>query len=67
MLTEILQLELDERCGGGRDEHLPPVADGCDPRSSVDIVADVPLVGHERRPRVEADAHVDLTRRERVR
>ncbi len=67
MLAEILQLELDELCRGGRDEHLPPVADGCDPRSSVDIVADVPLVGHERRPRVEADAHVDLTRCERVR
>ena len=67
VLTEILQLELDELCRGGRDEHLPPVADGGDPRSSVDVVADVPFVGHERRPRVEADAHVDLTGCERVR
>ena len=50
-----------------RDEHLAAVAGRRDPRGHVDVLADVALVGHERRAGVQADAHADRAGRERLR
>ena len=50
-----------EQClGGGRDEHLPPVAGRGDAGGPVNVRTDVALVGQKRRPRVEAHPHRDL-------
>ena len=57
-----LQLELDELCGRGRDEHLPAVAGRRDAGGAVHVVSDVALLGDEWRPGVQADAHVDRGR-----
>ena len=59
VLAEVSELELDERSGGGRDEHLPAVAAGSDAGSAVDVGADVALLGQERRSGVQADPHRD--------
>ena len=53
---------VEKRAGRLREYDLPSVAGGCDPRSEVNVVSDVALVGHERRPRVQADAQVDPAR-----
>ena len=67
MLAEVGEpVEPDERRGRGRDQHLPAVADRRDPSSAVDVVSDVSLIGDERRPGVETNAHVDRAGRERL-
>ena len=52
--------------GGGRlgDEHPPTVARGGDAGGTVDVGADVALVGQERRARMQADAHREPAARE---
>ena len=50
----------------GRDEHLPAVAGGGDAGGAVDVAADVALLGQERRPRVQADPHLDRAGGERL-
>ena len=42
-----------------RQQHLPAVAGGSDPRRTVHVRADISLSGHERRPRVDPDPHAD--------
>ena len=67
MLAEVREpVEPDERRGRGRDEHLPAVADRRDAGGAVHVVSDVALVRHERRPRVQADAHMDRAGRQRL-
>ena len=43
-----------------RKHHLPPVRRRPDSCGEVHVVSDVAFLGHERRPRVHADAQVDL-------
>ena len=57
---------LDELGGRMREEDLAAVAGGGDARGEVDVVADVALLGDERRARVQADPHLDRARRERL-
>ena len=63
MLSEVAQdVRVNERRGGGGDEHLPAVAAGRDSRRSVHVDPDVALLGHVRRAGVDADAHQDRPR-----
>ena len=64
MLTEVAQVTVDERRRRLRHEHLSAVAGRCDPGSAMDVDADVALVGEERRPRVQTDAHTHRAGRE---
>jgi hypothetical protein len=66
VLAEVLEPELDELRRGGRDEHLPAVTTSGDASGAMDVAADVALVGEERRPRVQADAHRDGAGGERL-
>jgi hypothetical protein len=66
VLAEVLQLELGELRGGGRDEHLPAMTTRGDASGAVDVAADVALVAEERRPCVQADAHRDGAGGERL-
>ena len=59
VLAEVAQLELDERSGGGRDEHLAAVARRRRSARRGGRRPDVALVGKERRARVQADADAD--------
>ena len=59
MLAEVSQLVLDELRRRGRDEHLPAVAGRGDAGGTMDVSADVALLGEEWRPRVQADPHLD--------
>ena len=49
-----------------REDNLASVRRGGDPRCEVDIVADVALVGEQRRAGVQADPHLNRPRRERL-
>ena len=62
MFAEVEQLDLGElgRCGG--DEHLATVSGCGDTGSAMDVFAHVPLVGQQRRPRVQPAPHPDLAR-----
>ena len=62
VLAEVGQLVLDELGGRLREDDLAAVARGGDARSEVDVVADVALVGEQRRAGVQADAHADRAR-----
>jgi len=60
VLAQIAQpVRVDERRGRGRDEHLPAMACGADPRRPVHVDADIPLLVQMRGARVDADAHPD--------
>ena len=59
MLTEVAKVGVDERRCLLRDEHLSAVAGRCDPSGAMDVDAHVALVGKERRPRVQTDAHAN--------
>ncbi len=60
VLTEVVQARgADQHGRRGRHEHLPSVATGRDPGGTVHVLADVPLVGEQRRARVQADPHPD--------
>ena len=62
MLAEVEQLDLGELGRGGGDEHLATVP-GCGyTGSAMDVFAYVPLVGQQRRPRVQPAPHPDLAR-----
>ncbi len=68
MLAQIDEpVEPDKRGRRGGDEHLSAVADCGDARSAMHVVSDVALIGDERRPGVETDAHVDRAGRQRLR
>ncbi len=64
VLTEVAKVTVDERCRRLRHEYLSAVAGRCDTRSTMDVDADIALVGEERRPRVQTDAHADRAERE---
>ena len=57
---------LDELRSRGRDEHLPAVPGGGDAGGTVDVSADVALVGEKRRPGVQADPDLDRAGGERL-
>lgn len=60
MLTQIAQpARVDERRRRGRDEYLPAVPGGGNPRRSVHVDADIALIVQMRGARVDADAHAD--------
>jgi hypothetical protein len=54
------QLVGDELVRGARDQHLPAVSGGADPRRAVDVQTDVVVVSDLRLARVDADAHADV-------
>ena len=62
MFAEVEQLDLGELGRGGGDEHLATVSGCRDTGSTMDVFAYVPLVGQERRPRVQPAPHPDLAR-----
>ncbi|MBM2822290.1 MAG: hypothetical protein HW413_1036 [Thermoleophilia bacterium] len=66
VLAEIYEVELDELGRGRGDEHLPAMSGCRDAGGSMDVITDVALLGQERRPRVQADPHLHLRRRERL-
>ena len=60
MLAQIAQpIRARKRSGRGRDEHLPAVATGSNPRSPVHVDPDVALGVEVRRSRVDAHTHAD--------
>ena len=66
MLTEVAQVTVDKRGGRLRHEHLSSVTRSCHAGGAVDIDAHVALVRAEWSPRVQADAHLHRTGRERL-
>jgi hypothetical protein len=66
VLAEVAELVLDELGGRGRDEHLPAVPGRGDAGGTVHVSADVPLLGEQRRPRVQSDPDLDRARGERL-
>jgi hypothetical protein len=66
VLAEVTDVAVHERGRRVGHEHLPSVTRSCDAHCAVDIDAHVSLVRHKWRPRVEADAHLHRTRRERL-
>ena len=55
--AEVADVRVDERTGRLRQEHLPAVADGGDPRALVHVEADVSLLGQPRLARVQPHPH----------
>jgi len=64
VLTEVAKVTVDEQCRRLRHKHLSSMAGRCDTGSAMDVDAHVALVGEERRPRVQTDAHTYRTGRE---
>ena len=63
VLAEVPQpVGAEQRSRGRRDEHLPAVSCRRDPRRAVHVDADVPLLGHVRRARMDAHPHPDRAR-----
>ena len=62
MFAEVEQLALHELSRGGGDEHLATVTGRGDAGRAMDVSAHVPLVGQQRRPRVQPAPHPDLAR-----
>ena len=61
MLAEVAELAgVDERRRRRRDEHLPAVTGGRDPRRAVDVRAHVALLRQQRRAGVQAHPHRQL-------
>ena len=54
---EVADIRVDERTGRLRQEHLPAVPDGCDPRALVHVEADVSLLGQPRLAGVQPHPH----------
>ena len=67
MLAEIDELELGEACSCCGNEDLASVAGRRDARGAMDVVADVALLGEQRRPGVEPGTHADRARGKRLR
>ena len=57
MHAEVADVRVDERTGRLRQQHLPAVADGGDPRALVHVEADVPLLRQPRLARVQPHPH----------
>ena len=57
MHAQVADVRVDERTGRLRQEHLPAVADGGDPRALVHVEADVSLLGQPRLARVQPHPH----------
>ena len=66
VLAEVAQPDaVDEVAGRAREDHLPAVAGGRDPRAEVDVEADVALVGARGRAGVDAHPHANRAAVER--
>ena len=59
MLSQVHELDIDDRGGCLGENDLAAVARRGDASGEVDVVADVALVGEEGRTGVQADAHAD--------
>ena len=55
--AQVADVRVHERTGRLRQEHLPAVADGGDPRALVHVEADVSLLGQPRLARVQPHPH----------